>query len=234
VVAFDVGPGQPFDLVPLAAHPDLASAFAGMDQLMEPLRNSYWFSHKLLKSNAQVVYGNIYDLPSGIGLVDIATFGSILLHLRDPFLALANAARFVRETIIVTDCFHGIPSENVLMGRPPVAPRLSYLERAARKLTRLTYGTSVVQNETAEPGMIPAMAFLPSAEDPDVINRLNSWWFFTPAVIQRMLGVLGFETSAVTHHHQRYQKEYTLPLYTVVAKRTRPMPKRIDGPYPWY
>src|ERR1700720_3412541 len=40
---------------------------------------------------------------SQIGPVDISVFGNILLHLRDPFLALYNALRLTRSTVIVTD-----------------------------------------------------------------------------------------------------------------------------------
>jgi hypothetical protein len=50
------------------------------------------------------VYGSIYDLPGeAIGPVDIATFCSILLHLRDPFLALHKVLPLTRETLIVSD-----------------------------------------------------------------------------------------------------------------------------------
>jgi len=38
---------------------------------------------------------------------DICTFGSILLHLRDPFLALQRVTSHVKETAIVTDVFRG-------------------------------------------------------------------------------------------------------------------------------
>jgi hypothetical protein len=30
----------------------------------------------------------VYDMPPAIGPVDVAVYGSILLHLRDPFRAL--------------------------------------------------------------------------------------------------------------------------------------------------
>lgn len=50
-----------------------------------------------------MVNGVVYDIPQSIGPVDVAVFGSILLHLRDPFLALENAARLAQETIIVSD-----------------------------------------------------------------------------------------------------------------------------------
>ncbi|MBV8726172.1 MAG: hypothetical protein JO233_00170 [Candidatus Eremiobacteraeota bacterium] len=50
-----------------------------------------------------MVYGTVYDIPRAIGQVDVSTFCSVLLHLRDRFLALCNAARLTRETILVTD-----------------------------------------------------------------------------------------------------------------------------------
>jgi hypothetical protein len=81
------------------------------------------------------------------------------------------------------------------------------------------------------------MVFLPDPSDETLSSRLNSWWQFSPAVIRRMLGVLGFEESKTSFHsHQlNFQGESTkIPLFTVVAQRTAPMPKRIDGPYPWY
>jgi len=49
------------------------------------------------------VYGTVYSIPLEIGPVDVSIFGSILLHIRDPFLALQNAAVLTRETMIVTD-----------------------------------------------------------------------------------------------------------------------------------
>ena len=39
-------------------------------------------------SKAKVVYGTVYEIPEEIGRVEVATFGSVLRHVRDPFLAL--------------------------------------------------------------------------------------------------------------------------------------------------
>jgi hypothetical protein len=47
--------------------------------------------------------GNIYDLPPALGTFDVAMFGMILGHLRDPFLALASVSRLIDETIIITN-----------------------------------------------------------------------------------------------------------------------------------
>jgi hypothetical protein len=232
VVAFDLEPGGKVDLVPLASHPDLAGMYAGTSQLIGQLHSSFWFCHQAFRSKAKVVYGRVYQLPAAIGPVDVCTFGSILLHLRDPFLALANALRLTRETVIVTECLHDLPWEDALMGRPAsVAPR-SRLERAAGRITRWFRGRPAEPLATRD-GMIPAMTFLPDPADPGTVNRLNSWWFFTPAVIQRMLGVLGFERTEVTYHRQTFQQKYDLPLFTVVGHRTRPKPPNPDGPYPW-
>lgn len=54
------------------------------------LKNSYWFAHRLLQSNAQAYYGNIYDMPEALGLFDVVVVAQILVHLRDPIGALAS------------------------------------------------------------------------------------------------------------------------------------------------
>jgi hypothetical protein len=88
--------------------------YAGLDQaeyvsdrrrLTQRLNNAYWFAHKAFGSAARVMYGTVYEIPEDIGEFDICTFGSILLHLRDPFLALQRVTAHVRETVIVTDLF---------------------------------------------------------------------------------------------------------------------------------
>jgi O-methyltransferase len=67
------------------------------------IHNSWWYLRKEMRSRATMVYGNIYDLPGDIGLFDVATFQAILLHLRDPFSALEQAARRTVGSIVVTE-----------------------------------------------------------------------------------------------------------------------------------
>lgn len=68
---------------------------------IEQWKNAYWLCHRLLESKAEVYYGNIYDLPIGLGQFDVALIGSVLEHLNDPISALASIARVTRETIVV-------------------------------------------------------------------------------------------------------------------------------------
>ena len=104
VVSFDMIDGTQWDLVP---HwniqnnlPELRQKNARANQR---LKNAYWFAHKRLGSKARAYYGDIYDLPGALGEFNVAMFGMILSHLRDPFQALYSASRLVKETIIITN-----------------------------------------------------------------------------------------------------------------------------------
>jgi SAM-dependent methyltransferase len=101
VTAFDLAPDEVSDIVPYA-RADISKSVT--DELwLEKVRNAFWFAHRELNSSSKVVYGNIYNIPNELGMVDVSTFGTILLHLRDPFLALQNALKLTRETVIITE-----------------------------------------------------------------------------------------------------------------------------------
>ncbi|HEX4631468.1 MAG TPA: class I SAM-dependent methyltransferase [Chthoniobacterales bacterium] len=68
---------------------------------IERWKNAYWLSHRLLDSKAEVFYGDIYDLPTGLGEFDIVIVGSVLEHLSDPISALGSIARLTKERMIV-------------------------------------------------------------------------------------------------------------------------------------
>jgi hypothetical protein len=245
VVAFDLAPDGLWDFVPMARLTTAAKYMEDGLAFFKKLHNSFWLGHAAFGSRARVVYGSIYDLPAEIGLVDIATFGCILLHLRDPFLALANALRFTRETVVITQPLHGLPSEPYVMGqavprRGPAVPLVSegppvggtWFGRKAKKVVKrlLGYKPPAAPVPALPAEMVPCMVFIP---DYRVCERMDSWWFFTPAVLQQFIGALGFEDSRLTYHHQPYQGQ-PHAMYTVVGRRTQPMPRRIDGPFPWF
>jgi hypothetical protein len=94
-------------LVPYARWKDYEIILHGHRHHIDSLNNAYWFCHRCLKSNAKAVYGDVYNIPAQIGEVDIVIYGSILLHLRDPFLALQSGTRLARETVVVTDVLRG-------------------------------------------------------------------------------------------------------------------------------
>ena len=113
VVSYDLSDKHSWDLVPFADFDvkQYQSVWAGH---IRRLNNGYWFNHRVLKSNAKVVYGSVYAVPEEIGPVDVSTFGCILLHVRDPFLALASALRLTKETVIITE--EGVPKDHSAKG----------------------------------------------------------------------------------------------------------------------
>jgi hypothetical protein len=123
VVAYDLSDEQKWDLVPYidCDHEQLLSE---RKAFIRQLNNGFWFAHRAYNSRAKVVYGTAYEIPDDIGQFDICTFGSILSHLRDPFLALQRATAHVRETVIVTDIFWGLKGKVLTMAEVLTGVRL--------------------------------------------------------------------------------------------------------------
>ena len=188
VIAFDLSEDQSWDVVPYAEHDHQQRCLARRERIRK-LNNAFWFAHDICKSKVRMIYGSVYEIPSEIGLVDISVFGSILLHVRDPFLALERALALTRDTVIITD----------------VPPRNSNGEPAGHFLPDFTRG---------EPW--------------------ETWWTLSPELIQRFIGVLGFESSEIKFHEQTYQggnpelQDRRLQ-YTVVGRRTKGAPLARPG-----
>src|SRR5262245_729397 len=132
VVAYDLSPEQDWDLVPCAGI-DLAETRAQREAHIARINNAYWFAHRAFQSKARVAYGTVYEMPPDIGQFDVATFGSVLLHLRDPFLALQKVADHVREAVVVTDLW-GRRGRMLRVGHRLVgAPLAGFVPSAARR-----------------------------------------------------------------------------------------------------
>jgi SAM-dependent methyltransferase len=101
VTAFDVNEDYLLDYIPFAQHDYVGFSIANKPNIRK-MNNSFWFCHSKLNSHVKMIYGTVYALPEGIGLFDMSTFGCILLHLRDPFIALHNVLRHTKETVIIT------------------------------------------------------------------------------------------------------------------------------------
>lgn len=102
VVGYDLSDSHEWDIVPTNGVVDPA-IIAERKRSIRKINNAWWFSRRLLKSHAKMVYGTVYQIPEEIGPFHISIVGNILLHNRDPFLALQKAAAVTTETIIVTD-----------------------------------------------------------------------------------------------------------------------------------
>lgn len=102
VVGYDLSPQYEVDVVPYA-DVTVSERIDSFQQQTQKVNNAFWLAHRLYDSKARLVHGSAYAIPAEIGRTQIAVFGAILLHLRDPFLALQQAARLTTETLIVVE-----------------------------------------------------------------------------------------------------------------------------------
>ena len=100
VVSIDLPVDGNRDIVPYAGVDQSAVMVRQMSHL-EKVRNSYWYSHRKHNSKNKVIYRSVYDIDESIGDFDIAIFGLVLLHLRDPFLAMQRVLTQVREKVVI-------------------------------------------------------------------------------------------------------------------------------------
>jgi methyltransferase family protein len=111
VISFDIPDGGDWDYVPFAKPEfDAGKLVKELRWHVDRIKNAYWYAHRALGSRARAYYGDIYDIPAALGPVDVAVFGMVLPHLRDPFRALASAARLARGSVIVVQ--QGIPARD--------------------------------------------------------------------------------------------------------------------------
>lgn len=201
VISYDLSPDLDWDMVPFA-HKDGAAWAPMRKNHIRKLNNAYRLSHSLLDSRAELVHGTVYAIPKSVGLVDISTFGSILLHVRDPFLALQQAARITSETIVITEILDN--------NRQKIINNLfSWLGAdTVRRIRHKLLG--------------PSMIFRPITA---VGHPEETWWHLTPELLEQFLSVLGFANIQISYHNQLFAEHNKNQLmYTLVAKRTVPMP----------
>ena len=103
VVAFEAGFDVSIDFLPVRGREDDEGRLRVMQETIDRNHDAWWYLHRAYGSSAKFVQGDIYDMPSDLGTFDITLVGAILLHLREPWGALSEAARRTTHTMIVTE-----------------------------------------------------------------------------------------------------------------------------------
>jgi hypothetical protein len=204
VVAFDLAKDAPWDVVPFAdaSKQEYAQHLARHNDLRRRLNAAFWFCHRAFRSRARLVHGSVYTVPPAIGPVDITTFGAILLHVRDPFLALQQALRLTRETVIITEPFlkENFPPD--FLAQFPLPPQTPAADADFHHFQQARG---------------PFMVFLPN---PAVGAPWDTWWYLSPDLLRQFIGVLGFGRTTINYHRQAFAGGRTVPFYTLVGHRT--------------
>jgi hypothetical protein len=124
VTALDVDDATAWDFVPNAAC-DMDAIVEQRRRDMWRLKNGFWFVHAAFGSKARVVYASVYDLPEELGRFDAVVTALVLLHLRDPLLALEHCARHT-DTVIVTELLHPQLGEEPVLRLLPTPENAMY------------------------------------------------------------------------------------------------------------
>ncbi len=196
VVSCDLSADAYWDFVPFA-RVDQDAVVADVRAGITRLNNSYWLTHRLNQSKNRVVYSSVYDIPDAVGLFDIGTLSSTLLHMENPFRAIASVARRVRETMVVTEV-------------------LGFRNLLAYHLTRwLRPSVAFVPDPRPFERWTGPLS-------PELTQACLVWWHLTPLMVRKALAVVGFEHTELRYHRQVYLGRKLL-YYTVVGHRTVPI-----------
>jgi O-methyltransferase len=102
VVAAEVTDERGWDFVPQAKL-DMGAIRQQRYAHIRDIKNTFWFVHKAFESRSKVYYGDVENLPEGLGRFDTAFLLSVLLHCRNPQAILESAVRLTDKRVVVTD-----------------------------------------------------------------------------------------------------------------------------------
>lgn len=130
VVSFDLDTADRQHLLPFADSEyvnDHATWSTKQTAGFQRWKNAYWLAHRLRKSEAKVVYGDVYALPDDIGQFDVVILGAILEHLADPIRALASVAKHAGKTIVINTDYIDTDEPMAQFNGRPDRPEASYI-----------------------------------------------------------------------------------------------------------
>jgi len=148
VVSFEAGFDVSIDMLPVKGHDNPEGKLQVMQDTIDRNHDAWWYLHRTLGSSAKFVQGNIYDMPADLGTFDLTVVGAILLHLREPWGALSQAALLTTETMIVTEPLQDDwqdPESNIMRFSPSAEHHVTnwwsiYPGAVVSMLTRLGFG----------------------------------------------------------------------------------------------
>ena len=161
VVSFEAGFDVPIDTMPVKGVDDPVGRQRVMQDTIDRNHDAWWYLHRTLGSSAKFVQGNIYDMPADLGTFDITLVGAILLHLREPWGALSQAARRTTGTMIVTEPLQDDlqpPESNIMRFSPSAEHHVTnwwsiYPGAVVSMLSRLGFGRT--RDDHAQPAALP-------------------------------------------------------------------------------
>jgi O-methyltransferase len=104
VVAIEIPDEAEWDFVPYPASV-MEPVYGPRRRHMARIKNSWWLTHAAHRSQAEIVYTDVYRLPDALGLFDVATMGLVLLHCHSPLQIIEQCAKRA-NSLVITDFYH--------------------------------------------------------------------------------------------------------------------------------
>tara|TARA_Y100000996_G_scaffold400502_1_gene370545 strand:+ start:82 stop:1035 length:954 start_codon:yes stop_codon:yes gene_type:complete len=182
-------------------------------------RNAFWYAHKALNSKSRLLISHANNLPKDLEMHDIGIIFSVLVHIRDPFLALQRMCSHINEKIVITELggyptyiFKYLPANFHIATQNAKA---NFLEKNEKLLDKIPNFISkrIYKNR-------PLQRFLP-----EMSRTASKWWAFNPEAIKAMLKILGFGKTKVNYHYYNHVEGEKVWNFTVIGERTVPVEK---------
>lgn len=181
-------------------------------------RNAFWYAHKALNSKSRLLISHANNLPKNLELHDIGIIFSVMLHIRDPFLALLRMCSHVNEKIVITELggyptyfFKFLPSNIYIKYKNFITLLKEKNHNLIKKIPNFI--SKRFYNR-------PTMQFIP-----EYGRSASKWWVFQPETIIKMLNVLGFGKTKVYYHYYMHVSGKKIWNFTIVGERTVPIEK---------
>jgi O-methyltransferase len=104
VVAIEIPDEAEWDFVPYPASV-MEPVYGPRRRHMARIKNSWWLTHAAHRSQAKIVYTDVYRLPDALGSFDVATMGLVLLHCHSPLQIIEQCAKRA-NSLVITDFYH--------------------------------------------------------------------------------------------------------------------------------
>lgn len=102
VTPIDLSPAHSWDIMVTPTQNE-ADVRAQMQRTIRTISNGWTYCRDRLGSNLTLHHGSTYDIPPELGDFDVITYGSVLLHTRDPIGALQHGAARAKEAVMIMD-----------------------------------------------------------------------------------------------------------------------------------
>ena len=121
VTAIEITDEENWHFVPFPASVIDDRTRASRLRRLQVLKQTFWHTHREFRLGAKIVYTDATNVPAEIGNFDVALFGAVLLHMRNPHEVLAAAATRTNAIVVTELRYFDIEEAGAVVRLQPTA-----------------------------------------------------------------------------------------------------------------